>query len=125
MCQPFGLIKSSSHDLTMPDQSASRIDIAHRYILKACVPRLRKTSPQEESLWLPQRLVADLFQVSVKTANEHLVNIYDEGELAPSATIRKFRIVQTEGNREVSRIVDAVPLAMLIMAFGQGDFNCG
>jgi hypothetical protein len=59
-----------------------------------------------ETIWLPQRMIADLFQVSVKTANEHLVNIYDEGELDPSATIRKFRIVQTEGNREVSRIVD-------------------
>ena len=59
-----------------------------------------------ETIWLPQRMIADLFQVSVKTANEHLVNIYDEGELDPSATIRKFRIVQTEGNREVSRTVD-------------------
>ena len=59
-----------------------------------------------DTIWLPQRLIADLFQVSVKTANEHLVNIYAENELDPSATIRKFRIVQIEGNREVSRIVD-------------------
>ena len=59
-----------------------------------------------ETIWLPQRFIADLFQVSVKTANEHLVNIYHEGELDPSATIRKFRIVQREGTREVSRIVD-------------------
>jgi hypothetical protein len=59
-----------------------------------------------ETIWLPQRLIADLFQVSVKTANEHLGNIYDERELDPAATIRKFRIVQTEGNREVSRTVD-------------------
>lgn len=60
----------------------------------------------EETVWLSQRLIADLFQVSVKTANEHLVNIYEEAELDPSATIRKFRIVQTEGHREVSRTVD-------------------
>jgi hypothetical protein len=59
-----------------------------------------------ETIWLPQRLIADLFQVSVKTANEHLINIYNERELDPAATIRKFRIVQTEGNREVSRTVD-------------------
>ncbi len=59
-----------------------------------------------ETIWLSQRLIADLFQVSVKTANEHLVNIYNEGELDPAATIRKFRIVQSEGTREVSRIVD-------------------
>lgn len=61
---------------------------------------------EDQTLWLSQRLIADLFQVSVKTANEHLVNIYDEGELAPAATIRKFRIVQTEGSRSVTRTVD-------------------
>ncbi len=52
------------------------------------------------TVWLSQRLIAELFQVSVKTANEHLVNIYSEGELDPKATIRSFRIVQTEGSRQ-------------------------
>jgi len=61
---------------------------------------------QEETVWLTQRLMAELYQVSVKTVNEHLGNIYNEGELAPQATIRKFRIVQTEGARRVSRMVD-------------------
>ena len=61
---------------------------------------------RDGTVWLPQRLIADLFGVSIKTANEHLGNIYDEGELEPGATIRKFRIVQTEGNREVNRLVD-------------------
>jgi hypothetical protein len=50
--------------------------------------------------------MAELYQISVKTVNEHLVNIYSEGELSPEATIRKFRIVQTEGARRVSRMVD-------------------
>ncbi|MGV2338485.1 MAG UNVERIFIED_CONTAM: virulence RhuM family protein [Planctomycetaceae bacterium] len=59
-----------------------------------------------ETIWLPQRLIADLFHVSVKTANEHLINIYNERELDPAAAIRKFRIVQIEGNCEVSRTVD-------------------
>ncbi|MCA9417820.1 MAG: virulence RhuM family protein, partial [Candidatus Omnitrophica bacterium] len=59
-----------------------------------------------ETVWLPQRLIADLYQVSVKTTNEHLVNIYKEGELDSSATIRKFRIVQNEGRRQVSRLID-------------------
>jgi len=59
-----------------------------------------------ETVWLTQRLMAELFQVSLKTVNEHLINIYAEGELDPSATIRKFRIVQTEGEREVTRMVD-------------------
>lgn len=58
------------------------------------------------SVWLSQRLIAELFQVSVKTANEHLVNIYSEGELDAEATIRSFRIVQTEGSREVFRAID-------------------
>ena len=59
-----------------------------------------------ESIWLSQRLIADLFQISVPTVNEHLKGIYDDRELDPAATLRKFRIVQTEGNREVSRTVD-------------------
>jgi len=58
------------------------------------------------TVWLTQRLMADLYQVSVKTINEHLVNIYAEKELDPEATIRKFRILQTEGSRQVSRMVE-------------------
>ena len=59
-----------------------------------------------ETIWLPQRLIADLFQVSVPTVNEHLKSVFEDRELDPTGTIRKFRIVQTEGNREVSRTVD-------------------
>jgi len=59
-----------------------------------------------QTVWLNQRLIAELYQVSVKTINEHLINIYAEGELDPSATIRKFRIVQTEETRRVSRMID-------------------
>lgn len=59
-----------------------------------------------QTVWLTQRLIAELFQVSIKTANEHLINIYGDDELDPTATIRKFRIVQTEGARQVSRLVD-------------------
>jgi hypothetical protein len=60
----------------------------------------------DASIWLTQRLMADLFQVTVPTINEHLANIFSEGELSPEATIRKFRIVQREGSREVSRLTD-------------------
>jgi hypothetical protein len=67
-----------------------------------------------ETVWLTQRLMADLFQVSVKTVNEHLQNIYAEDELRPEATIRKFRIVQTEGAREVSRTVDHYALDAIL-----------
>lgn len=49
------------------------------------------------TVWLPQRLIAELYQVSVPTVNEHLANIYGERELDPQATIRSFRVVQREG----------------------------
>ena len=58
--------------------------------------------------------LSDLYQVSVKTVNEHLVNIYDDSELSPEATIRKFRIVQSEGNRQVSRLVDHYRLEAIL-----------
>lgn len=58
------------------------------------------------TVWLSQRLIAELYQVSVKTVNEHLVNIYRESEVDEGSTIRSFRIVQREGNRDVARAVD-------------------
>ena len=66
------------------------------------------------TVWLSQRLMAELFQVSVPTINEHLQNIFDEDEADPSATIRKYRIVQTEGNRSVSRLVDFYNLDVIL-----------
>ena len=68
----------------------------------------------EQTAWLTQRLIAELYQVSVPTVNEHLANIYDEGEIAPEATIRKFRIVQSEGDRQVSRIIDHYNLEAIL-----------
>ena len=68
----------------------------------------------ENTVWLSQRLLAELFQKDVRTINEHVQNIYQEGELAPEATIRKFRIVQTEGKREVERGVDFYNLDVII-----------
>ena len=56
-----------------------------------------------ENVWLTQKLIAELFNVDVRTVNEHLVNIYLEKELDKNATIRNFRIVQKEDSREVSR----------------------
>jgi hypothetical protein len=60
----------------------------------------------DETLWLSQALIADLFQVSLPTVNEHLKGIYADGELAGEATIRRFRIVRREGIREVSRVIE-------------------
>jgi hypothetical protein len=56
---------------------------------------------QDETLWLSQATIAELFQKDVRTVNEHLQNIYDEAELGPAATVRKFRIVRREGTREI------------------------
>ncbi len=69
---------------------------------------------EEETVWLSQKLIADLYQVTSPTVNEHLSNLYDEGELQPEATIRKFRIVQREGSREVERLVDHYNLEAII-----------
>jgi hypothetical protein len=68
----------------------------------------------DRSVWLTQRMIADLFQKSVKTINEHIKNIFEEKELDPSSTIRKFQIVQTEGERRVERLVDFYNLDVII-----------
>ncbi len=58
---------------------------------------------QNESFWLSQRRMAELFDVEVNTINYHLKEIFQSGELQEGATIRKFRIVQNEGGRSVAR----------------------
>ncbi|AMX01125.1 hydroxyacid dehydrogenase [Rummeliibacillus stabekisii] len=67
-----------------------------------------------ETVWLTQKGIAELFQKSVKTINEHIKNIYEEGELAEEPTIRKNRIVQIEGEREVEREVAFYNLEMIL-----------
>lgn len=67
-----------------------------------------------ETVWLTQKQMAELFQKDVRTINEHIANIYDERELTPDATIRKFRIVQLEGSRQVGRDIDHYNLDVII-----------
>jgi hypothetical protein len=67
-----------------------------------------------ETVWLTQRQIAELYGVSVKTISEHLVNVYDERELEPERTIRKFRTVQIEGGREVRRQLDHYSLDAIL-----------
>ena len=67
-----------------------------------------------KTVWLTQKLIAELFAVSVKTVNEHLINIYSDAELPPEATIRSFRIVQTEGSRQVARDVEHYSLDAIL-----------
>ncbi len=61
---------------------------------------------ENETIWLTQALIAELFQKDVRTINEHLVNVFEENELSREATIRKFRIVRREGAREVAREIE-------------------
>jgi hypothetical protein len=69
---------------------------------------------EDETLWLTQAMMADLFQVTVPTINEHLKDIYAEGELAKNRTIRKFRIVRLEGARQVTRVIDHFNLEAIL-----------
>lgn len=69
---------------------------------------------EDETIWLSQKLMATLFDVDVRTINEHLKNIYAQGEVVAEATIRKFRIVQMEGTREVTRNVEFYNLDAII-----------
>src|SRR3989344_3785066 len=67
-----------------------------------------------DTVWLTQKLLAELFGVTIPTINEHIKNIYKEGELREISTIRKFLIVQKEGNRQVERETDFFNLDLII-----------
>ncbi len=69
---------------------------------------------QEETIWLTQQKMADVFGVAKSTISEHLSNIYESGELEKQATVRKFRTVQTEGEREVARNLEYYNLDAII-----------
>ena len=69
---------------------------------------------EDENIWLTQKMMATLYGVEVSTINVHLKKIYEDAELSPEATIRKFQIVQTEGNRQVAREVIHYNLQMII-----------
>ncbi len=68
----------------------------------------------DETFWLSQKRMAELFGVEVHTINYHLKEIYASGELKEEATIRKIRIVQKEGTRDVSRVIDYYNLDSII-----------
>ncbi|MBP8994330.1 MAG: virulence RhuM family protein [Bacteroidales bacterium] len=69
---------------------------------------------EDGTIWLSQKLMSELFDVEVNTINYHLKEIYKSGEIQEQATIRKFRIVQQEGNRTVSRDVEFYNLDAII-----------
>lgn len=68
----------------------------------------------DENVWLTQKMMGVLYDVDVRTVNEHLIKIYADTELAEEATIRNFRIVQTEGARQVGRDIKHYNLNAII-----------
>ena len=69
---------------------------------------------EDENIWLTQKMMATLYDVGLPTINEHIKKIYADSELEEAATIRKFRIVQTEGSRQVTRATKHYSLQMII-----------
>lgn len=69
---------------------------------------------EDENIWLTQKMMAALYDVTAPTINEHIKKVFADSELQPESTIRKFRIVQSEGARQVSREVNHYSLQMII-----------
>ncbi len=69
---------------------------------------------EDENIWLTQKMMATLYDVGLPTINEHIKKIYTDSELEETATIRNFRIVQTEGSRQVTRDTKHYNLQMII-----------
>jgi len=69
----------------------------------------------DETVWLTQPLMAELFQTTQQNISQHILNIFEEGELTQEATHKKFLSVRREGNRDVRRSLDFYNLDMIIM----------
>ena len=69
---------------------------------------------EDENIWLTQKMMAALYDVSKPTISEHIKKVYADSELTPEATIRKFRTVQVEGERQVQRTINHYNLQMII-----------
>ena len=71
---------------------------------------------EDENIWLTQKMMTTVYDVDVRTINEHIKKIYLDSELDEDTTIRKFRIVQTEGSRQVARDIKHYNLQMIMMS---------
>ena len=69
---------------------------------------------ENETVWLTQKQLVELYQTAKSTVSEHIKNIYTDEELTPDETVRKIRTVQNEGKREVERALDYYNLDMII-----------
>ena len=69
---------------------------------------------EEDTIWMTQKAMCELYQVAKSSVSEHITNIFQDGELEPEATVRKFRTVQTEGTRQVTREREFYNLDMIL-----------
>ena len=76
---------------------------------------------EDENIWLTQKMMATLYDVDVRTINEHIKKIYSDSELEEDSTVRNFRIVQTEGSRQVTRDTKHYNLQMIIAVGFKGN----
>ena len=76
---------------------------------------------ENETVWLTQQLLAELFQTTVPNVSMHLRNIFEEGELRPEATVQNFLTVRQEGTRQVSRSLDFYNLVEQYLVFAEGQ----
>ena len=102
---------AKSHEITLRSSAAEYLTFVSAI---GDQPESVELRYQDENIWLTQRLMAELYGVEVPTINEHIQKIYADHELEEEATIRNFRIVQTEGTRQVSRDVKHYSLQMII-----------
>ena len=102
----FGMLKEASYLKKKKDVIAIRSSAVEYLTYVASVGDQQDSIEmryEDENIWLTQKMMATLYDVDVRTINEHIKKIYSDSELEEDATIRNFRIVQTEGSRQVTR----------------------
>lgn len=93
----------------------SELQSIKNHVVEYCDGEIEiKVQVKEETVWVTQKQLADLFEVEVHTINYHIKNIFKQKELNKTSTIRKIRIVQKEGKREVVRSIEHYNLDMII-----------
>ncbi|CDA47196.1 putative uncharacterized protein [Dialister sp. CAG:486] len=113
----FGTLKGASYLKKKKDEITIRSSAAEYLTYVASVGDLQGSVEmryEDENIWLTQKMMATLYDVDVRTINEHIKKIYSDSELEEDSTIRNFRIVQTEGSRQVTRDTKHYNLQMII-----------
>ena len=99
----------------MPESKANQMSTGEIVIFKTTDNKISvDVRFEDETVWLTQVQLVELYQSSKANVSEHIKHIFEDGELEESATVRKFRTVQTEGNRQVSREHEYYNLDMII-----------